>query len=267
MTYAYKSIYFDDPIVTGRALDIFMPDQVTRDQAVFLVHGGGWTGGSREGYHKVMEALRDQGFICGATDYRLSGVSLFEKLTDVRHGYDLFTTFLNQQGRPLTIATLGSSAGAHLSGLLSLAAPGQCGEALEYGAFTPQNEWVRPAGCVVVAAPTTFEPWEDIFPHIWTDMRSLVGVSYEDDPDPYRRLSPITYVDEDSCPVFLLHAENEHMFPLDVNMKFIDKLKALGRRTQVKTYPRVEHGFLYELDRWQQKEALADVIAFLQSLD
>ena len=45
MSFSYESIYFDNPIQTGRVMDIFMPEKVTREIALFFVHGGGWAAG------------------------------------------------------------------------------------------------------------------------------------------------------------------------------------------------------------------------------
>ena len=47
MSYEFKTIYFDKPIVTNRSIDIFMPDEITRDIAIFFVHGGGWFNGTK----------------------------------------------------------------------------------------------------------------------------------------------------------------------------------------------------------------------------
>ena len=54
---------------------------------------------------------------------------------------------------------------------------------------------------------------------------------------------------------------------LDLNRRFIEKLTSLGARAEVKVYERVEHGFFYDVTRRQQKEAFADILAFIESLD
>ncbi len=36
MSFKYESIYFDEPIVSERVLDIFIPEEKTRDVAIFL---------------------------------------------------------------------------------------------------------------------------------------------------------------------------------------------------------------------------------------
>jgi acetyl esterase/lipase len=269
MPYAYESIYFDDPIIDGRVLDVMMPAGVTRDVALFFVHGGGWAGGSRTHYHSIVRAYNEHGFICASTDYRLrgAGADIFDQITDVRHGYDLFVTRLEELGRPTRIVTHGSSAGAHLNALLSLAEPGECGEALTVGDVGLANDWVAPVGACMHAVPVTFEPWPDILPSIWASMQGIVGVPHSEKPELYRAVSPIKYVDEDVCPVFILYAELEHLFLMSEVEHFVDAMKEAGRRVELKVYPRVEHGFFYSLGRPQQNEAFDDVLAFVESLE
>ena len=109
MSYRFESYYLDDPIQTGRALDLFLPEAITRDLALFFVHGGGWTGGGRANYHAIMRGFNARGYVCASADYRLAGESihLHEQLTDLRHAYDCFTGLLLERGLPLNIVTHG----------------------------------------------------------------------------------------------------------------------------------------------------------------
>ena len=265
MTYRFESVYFDNPIVDGRVLDVFMPDTVERGTALFFVHGGGWFGGARANFHSIMRAFNAAGFICGATDYRLGGV-IQDQITDVRHGYKLFIEHLRRVGRPLRVVVFGSSAGAHLAALLALAKPGECGESATFRDVTLSPEWVAPVGAALQATPVLFEPWEDIFPHVWVTMQRIVGTPYGKAPELYRRIAPMTYVRADSCPVFFLEAEDEHMFPSRYCEQFVERMRAAGCRAEIKVYTHAEHGFVYDVTRRQQREAFADMLAFIDSL-
>ncbi|PIY43000.1 MAG: hypothetical protein COZ05_12450 [Armatimonadetes bacterium CG_4_10_14_3_um_filter_59_10] len=266
MPYQFKSIYFDEPIVEGRALDVFQPEEVTRDVAIFFVHGGGWRAGARAHFHRLMRAFNREGFVCGSTDYRLSGVCIREQITDVRHGYDLFVSELRQANRPAKVFVFGSSAGAHLAALLTLALPGECGEDPDFAACRFQNEWIRPVGAALQSTPVTFEPWDDIFPHGWTAMQGIVGTTYEEHPELFRSVSPIEHISGESPPILFLEAENEHMFPLELTERFVEKMRAHGRRSEIKVYTKAEHGFFYDLTRRQQKEAFRDILGFVEKL-
>lgn len=268
MSYKFISEYLDDERMLGRIIDIFMPEKVTSDISLFFVHGGGWHAGSRSKFHPIMSGFNKLGFICASTDYRLAGVNILDQITDIRHAYDTFLLYLENEKRPLKIFTLGSSAGAHLAALLSFAMPGECGEPLEYKEYKYRSrKWPRPIGTALQATPVYFTPWEDIFPIIWADMQNIVGVPYEKNPDLYRKVSPINYISKETCPVFFLEAENEECFPSEYNMQFVEKMKAIGNLAEYRVYAKAEHGFFYDLTRRQQKEAFNDILNFMSKLE
>ena len=262
MSFKFESVYFDNPIVPGRAMDIFLPEVLSQDDAIFFVHGGGWAAGARDHFHKLMRAFNAEGFICASTDYRLrpSGATILDQVADIRDGYKLFLERLAELGRPPRAFVIGSSAGAHLAALLAFAAPGACGEPTDY---RPDIAWVPPSGAALQATPVSFEPWEDIFPHGWTSMREIVGAPYETAPELYRKVSPREHLSPHTCPTFFLEAENEHMFPSSMVIEVVEKLKALGVQAEYKVYTKAEHGFFYDLTRRQQQEAFADILAFI----
>jgi acetyl esterase/lipase len=264
-TYEYKSIYFDDPIVSQRALDIFLPETVEQDISLFFVHGGGWVAGSRTAYHKIMRAFNQHGHICASTDYRLmdEGVNIFTQIEDVRHGYLLFMQYLKDNNRSQKVFTHGTSAGAHLAALLSFADPGDCGENTS---DLPDMDWIKPVGTALQSTPMRFDPWEDIFPISWAAMRKIAGVPYEKNQELYKKIAPSTYISPRNCPSFFMEAENEEMFPSEFVIESVNKMKSLGVRAEYRIYTKAEHGFFYDVTRRQQKEAFSDILEFIKSL-
>lgn len=144
------SIALDDPVMSNRCLDLALPEKAGNPEefAFFFVHGGGWGAGSRGQYYPVMQYVCDRGFTAAATGYRLckySPVTAFDQLLDIRQSYMLLVKYLQQTTgkRHPKIVVMGSSAGAHLGSLLAYAAPGQCGEPLQYqGMPLAADEWV-----------------------------------------------------------------------------------------------------------------------------
>lgn len=247
----FRSIYLDDSAVPGRILDIFEPTASSRDVALFFVHGGGWQAGSRTGYHPIALAYRALGFECASTDYRMNGTKVFDQITDVQESLQVFAHDLIARGRRPDIAVIGESAGAHIAALAVLTTPAQ---APAY----------RVTAVCLQATPFTFKPWPDIFPAIWADMQRAIGTPYEADPALYHQASPIAHLRPGLPPIFALHAADEHMFPLDLTEQFATQARELGNTVEIKTYPRVEHGFFYNLDRWQQREAFDDILSFVE---
>lgn len=97
-------------------------------------------------------------------------------------------------------------------------------------------------------------------------MQDIVGVPYSEKPELYRKVSPVNYLSRQTPPLFIMGAENEHMFPLKQNLDFAARAKSLGCRVEYKVYANVEHGFFYNVICRQQKEAFADILSFIESL-
>ena len=259
MDRAFTSYYLDSPLVKGRVFDVFEAEGLPRDAAVFFVHGGGWTGGTRVIFHKIMEALNKRGYLTASTDYRLGGVTVLDQLKDVREAYDRFVTLLKSRNRPLKIFVHGSSAGAHLASLLLCAEPGECGEKCDL-----ENEWVKPAGGTLQATPADFLHREWMMPQMWSTMQSVAGAPYDRDPGLYERLSLSHYIRRGNPPLFFLEAELEYLFLSEYTLEIAKKHRELGIPSQWKVYEKMEHGFFYELVRKAQLEAFEDVCAFYE---
>lgn len=255
----FSSYYLDDPIVEGRIFDVFVPEKVTQDTVLFMVHGGGWRAGSRTKFHGLMQEFNRHGFIVVSTDYRLGARDAFEQLKDIREAYDAVVTLLKEWGRPLKIAVYGESAGAHLASLLVCAAPGEAGEDCQL-----ENEWVKPVSGILQATPVDFYRYEEMMPAFWASMENIAGKPYSEDPDRYRRLSLCTYVREDNPPLFFLEAGLEHLFMSDKTLGVVRQHRNWGIPSHWLVYPMMEHGFFHALNRKLQRKALEDICQFLE---
>ena len=260
MSYQFTTHFLDMPIQTGRVYDIFLPDNIQHDTAIFFIHGGGWTGGSRTCYYTpIMETLAEKGYIVATTDYRLN-VSVMEQLKDCREAYANFVEELKKLGRPMKIAVHGSSAGAHLASLLGVAAPGTCGED-----FVPAKEWIVPVCLTLQSCPMSFEPWEEIFPHIWSSMQHAARIPYDQAPEVYTKLSLDHHIHAGMPRIFFMEAEWEHMFWPHQKVSLAKKIASLKSAVTVKIYKNMEHGFLFNFDRPHQREGFADLIKFVEN--
>ena len=260
MSFQLQSFYLDNPINTGRVYDVFMPDEIQHETAIFLIHGGAWRAGSRTGYHSpIMETFANQGYIVASTDYRLTATAA-EQLQDCREAYMHFVNQLRKLNRPFKVAVQGSSAGAHLASLLSVALPGEAGDQCP-----AEMGWLPPECVILQACPKSFTPWDEIFPHVWAAMQDAAGVPFEKDPEVYRKLSFDQYVRPGMPRIFFMEAEFEHMFWTRMNIEFAKEIAAKQNRVLVKIYQNMEHGFLFNFDRAHQREAFADFIKFIEN--
>lgn len=108
----------------GRTLvaDVFIPERPTQKAfpAVLLIHGGGWSSGSKENLVPMAQQLAKRGYVSVAVEYRLSPEIAFpagvEDLKEALRWMRAQATTLSIN--PNQIAALGCSAGAQLASLL-----------------------------------------------------------------------------------------------------------------------------------------------------
>lgn len=259
-----QTIYLDNPLLLKRAIDVASPTGAVCNTALFYVHGGGWSAGSRDQFHHHLEHFAALGYWCASVGYRLvPHVKWKEQLTDAIQGYDRFLRFLGEQGADISrIIVIGSSAGAHLASLLALMHPSQL-EAERAVQLT--GEWRAPDACVSINGPGTLERWADMNKSIRESIEKLVGVSYEEPSDQFTKASPNYYVRPD-CPDFLfMIVEKEQYFPHEAVYRMSEQIIEQGVGSQVIYYEGAEHGFFYGLQSPLQRKALADLEQYVAS--
>lgn len=261
MKNCFKSYYLDSPLQIGRVFDVFEADRDVpqKDVAFFLVHGGGWRQGSRQGgAHILMDELARRGYTCASTDYRLNATDAFVQISDVRESLDAFIDLLIKDGKEPKIVIWGESAGAHLASLTSYARPGELGEDVS----KLKHPEIRPVKAVLQATPYDFLQFEGMMPQTWNSFQNIAGAPYDKEPERYERLSLKNYIRQDNPETFFIEAEYEHMFDSRLTLKIAEEHRKMGINTQWKVYERVEHGFMHDLKRKMQWAALDDMCLF-----
>jgi dipeptidyl aminopeptidase/acylaminoacyl peptidase len=76
---------------------------------------------------------------------------------------------------------------------------------------------------------------------IATAFRTYVGKSHLDTPDLYLRHSPVTYVDEMTTPLLILHSEQDLRCPISQAEELFVALRMLGRRPVMVRFPGESH--------------------------
>lgn len=263
MKHCFISYYLDSPIIRDRVFDVFEADKDVQPKefAFFFVHGGGWRHGSRQGgTHILMDELARRGYTCASTDYRLNARDAFEQISDVRESLDVFINMLIEQKKEPKIIIWGESAGAHLASLTAYALPGELGEDIS----KLKHPDIRPVKAILQATPYDFLHFEGMMPQFWAVMQNIAGVPYDKDPERYERLSLKNYVRKDNPVTFFMEAEYEHLFDSKFTKMIAEKHREFGISTQWKVYDRVEHGFLHDLTRKMQIQALEDMCLFAE---
>ena len=102
--------------------DLYVPKDSGVHPAIVFVHGGGWTGGSRTGWSKLIAPFAEHGYVGMAIDYDLSpGVRFPVALEECKESVRwLRAHAIQYHVDPKRIAVAGGSAGGELAALVAL---------------------------------------------------------------------------------------------------------------------------------------------------
>ncbi|MBR7777974.1 alpha/beta hydrolase family protein [Undibacterium rugosum] len=213
---------------------------------VLVVHGGGWSSGSRSDYHGLQMWLRQQGLASLSIDYRLAPAAKFPaQAEDTRCALQWVQQQAQALGiQPERLAGFGISAGAHLLALTALAAP------------AAQRLPVKQAAlrCVVLhGAPTDLIAWWRSSPDDLSGPMSqrrmlmqLFGQGADQAEAAYRAASPLYHINKLSSHAagtrwLLLHGEQDVTVPVQQAQQFAEALRAAGVDADLMRLPDAGH--------------------------
>ena len=202
-------------VVYGRAgdeelkLDYARPRGDGAHPGVLCIHGGGWSGGSRQSLQFLVERLADSGYVAATVSYRFAPKQLFPaQIEDVKAALRWMRANAARLGLdPARIGVVGGSAGGHLALLAGFA---EEEDGLE-GAANPGVS-SRVQAVVNLYGPT------DLLSGIWADqgdrtLRTFLGGSLAEKRELYRKASPVVYLTRDDPPVLTFHGTADPLVP------------------------------------------------------
>lgn len=190
-------------------LDIFRPKNIPEElPAIVCIHGGGWRKGSKINHRKVAQALAAEGYVTVSIDYRLSDEAIFPAhIHDCKAAVRFLRANASQYGiDPDRIGAIGHSAGGHLAALLATSAgvrelEGDGGNS----EFSSAIQAVVPMG-----GQTDFmserNRQKSASAEIW---QQFMGGSQDEVPEAYRMASPLSHLDRNDPPVWLITGEKD----------------------------------------------------------
>jgi acetyl esterase/lipase len=229
-------------------LDIALPER-PNGAALFFVHGGGFAQGWRKRWYDHMAYYRAKGYTCINCGYRGTPGHRFPvPIDDVEAG---LVFALERAGRlrfdPAFVVGCGSSAGAHI--------------AIQCASRRPDAFRALLAFCPVV---TLHErdyayrggPCEFIAP--------FMGCTERQDPERYRRASPIDTLTGREPPILAVVGERDDITPIPHHRAFRERARSLGGSVELAVIPGVGHGPFYGTTEPHHREALCIAEAFLK---
>jgi acetyl esterase/lipase len=201
--------------------DLYIPKKRGLKGAILVVHGGGWSGRSREDMHFYSEVLASQGYVVFNISYRLAPEHIFpSSVYDVRDAY----LWLRQKSSeleldPSKIGGLGYSAGAHLLSL-NAAWASQGKEDFRNVEFNT----LALGGGVYDFLVYPFSPYINRFTTFYRDQNLEL----------YREASPLHQLGQKLPHFFLYHSERDELVEWEQMWRFSKEI--LNKNGSVETY-------------------------------
>lgn len=214
-------------------LDVWRHVDAPSNAPVLLwIHGGGWVIG-----HKAQQALpminhlAARGWVCVSANYRLSPRATFpDHLIDVKKALAWVRAHVTEYGGNREFVMIsGGSAGGHLASLAALTAndpeyqPGfeDADTAVQacvpfYGVYDFTNRFESRSAFEGYGYRRFLE-------------RQVMKVSMADDPEAWRKASPIDRVQADAPPFFVIHGTHDVLAPARDADEFVTRLRDVSR--------------------------------------
>ena len=225
-------------------LDIIRPKDTPKDPmpAIVFIHGGGWSGGSKNDCVAFATIAAQHGYFAATIDYRLSGEAPFPaQIEDCKCAIRWARAHAKEYNiNPDRIGVWGGSAGGHLVALLGTTAgikqfEGSGGWDGYSSKVQAVCDFFGPADLLKVVndAEKGIIPqgWEPLLGKIRSGddiLSKLVGGPANEKKDVCHRASPITYVTKDDAPFLICHGDQDPLVPLDQSILLDKALKKAG---------------------------------------
>ncbi|MBZ4557591.1 alpha/beta hydrolase [Mycobacterium avium subsp. hominissuis] len=218
-------------------------DLTGRAPVLFQIPGGAWTTGNKRGQaHPLMSHLAELGWICVAINYRHSPRNTWpDHIVDVKRALAWVKQHIaGYGGDPDFIAITGGSAGGHLSSLAAL---------------TPNDPRFQPGFEDADTRVQAAVPFYGIYDFTRFDdslhpmmpgllIKSIIKQRPATHPGTFAAASPITHVNPDAPPFFVLHGRNDSLAYVEQARAFVERLRQVS--TQPVVYaelPFTQHAF------------------------
>lgn len=233
--------------------DLYYPQEMppgARLPAVIIIHGGGFNDGDKDRRREVTigSHLARNGYIGMSIDYLLWSKGIQNptwprNLQDAKTAVRWLRTNAERLGvDPDRIGVIGGSAGGNLAAMLAVAGP---------------EDGLEPPGAD--ATPTAVRCAVDLYGVVdllaHHDMKMFLKTR-EEDPESYRRASPVNYCTPDDAPVLLIHGTGDEVVDVGQSRTFAAALAKGGVEHELIVIPDAPHTFDLDYEAFDVKGAV-----------
>jgi acetyl esterase/lipase len=263
-----RDIVFHEVADVQLKLDLAKPDGPGPFPAVVCIHGGAWQRGSRTHLsvanalfngRSLIEQIAERGYVVVSVSYRLAPKFTFPaQIEDVKASVRwVRNNAAKYRIDPARVAGVGFSAGGHLVNLLGTTDPK---DELE-GPALKDAPSTRLKAVVSYFGPTDFlahenQPREALEGMEKYFLKPFLGVTFTENPEAYKKASPITYVTADDPPFLFFHGTRDPLVPMDQSHRMAKKLQSVGVSAKVIEVPGGLHGWVGEQAKGTTKQLL-----------
>ena len=247
-TITYSNIPYANDTLKKHLLDIYLPQNAkSNTPLVIWIHGGAWMLNDKYadmGYMKnTVKGFIDNGYALASINYRYSTEAAFPaQIQDCNEALE----FLYQHAAQYKIdkdriALIGFSAGGHLASLMGLSNNNDIKEFYPNG-----NKPHFKIKCVLdFYGPSDFIMLASNPDTSVNNMRNpvsiLLGAMAVDRPDLAKRASPVTYIDKNDPPFFIVQGEKDESVPNTQSRILSSWLTLAGVKNKLTVVPNAPH--------------------------
>ncbi len=216
-------------------LDVLQPSTPVQGKrpGVIVIHGGGWTGGTKEStWQYFCLPYLEKGFVVANVEYRLAKVATAPAAVNdvLRAAQWFFRNAKKYNVDTKRIIVTGGSAGGHLALMVGM---------------TPRSAKLGPPA--KVAAVVNFFGITDVADQLSGPNMRKYAVTWVPDQagrlELARKVSPMTYVRAGLPPILTLHGDADQTVPYEQGARLTKALKDKGVDAQLITVAGGKHGF------------------------
>ncbi|MBF6600208.1 MAG: alpha/beta hydrolase [Dehalococcoidia bacterium] len=212
------------------------PERRAGAPSVLLVHGGGWASGDRSQLHGYGILLGRLGYVCVASEYRLTGEATWPaQIHDVKAAIRWMRANAAELGiDPEKVCISGNSAGGHLS----LVAAGTPGLPVFEGDGGHAGVSTRVAASIAFYAPAAeIASGTPLAPVV----QALMGEHAS--ADALRDVSPLAHVSAAFPPTLLMHGNKDELVPQQASIRMYRALDEAAVPVELHMFADAPHGF------------------------
>ncbi len=257
----------EEGVLNGSKFVVKIPEEPKCRCAVVGCRGWAYRGRFVEGLHRHLDpignVIAERGYYWASTDYGAGGYPVKAAINSIR----LLIEHLRRKYSIEKVALLGVSMGGHIALMYAIEYPEDvCCIVDVYGVADPEYQ-VKYVLKALLALPVMLikigKPEEVLSAlKFLEDIRRefgglpLLGILSSE----LKQFSPIRRAGELNVPVLVVHGDKDYVVPLEVSLRFVNKLKSIGKENLVKLVIVKNGGH----DEYTIRKALKEILDFIE---